>query len=100
MPKDKFQEILAGPKPVLVDFHATWCRPCHALAPIIQDFAKQMGDRVRVLKVDIDQNTALANFYRVQSVPTLILFKDGQPVWRQAGVVPKQMLVNLINDLK
>lgn len=74
--------------PVLVDFYATWCGPCKTMAPILEQVAAQHGGKVRIIKIDVDRNAAVAQQFRVQSIPTLILFRQGKPVWRQAGVVP------------
>jgi thioredoxin 1 len=95
-----FAEIIRGETPVLVDFYATWCGPCKTMSPILQDFAKQMGDRVRVLKIDVDKNQAVANKYKVQSIPTLIIFKNGEIKWRQTGVVQKKVLEEMVNQFK
>ena len=97
--KETFRDIINGDTPVLVDFFATWCGPCKTMSPILEDFAKQMGDRVRVLKIDVDKAQATAMQYKVQGVPTLILFQHGKTLWRQSGVVPKQTLVQLVNEL-
>ncbi|MCI5979218.1 MAG: thioredoxin, partial [Bacteroidales bacterium] len=77
-----FDKIIAESKPTLVDFFATWCGPCKMQAPILEQVKNRVGDAANVIKVDIDRNNALAAKYRVQSVPTLILFKNGEPVWR------------------
>jgi thioredoxin 1 len=95
-----FAEIIRGETPVLVDFYATWCGPCKTMSPILQDFAKQMGDRVRVLKIDVDKNQAVANKYKVQSIPTLIIFKNGEIKWRQTGVIQKKVLEEMVNKFK
>ncbi|MBM3178099.1 MAG: thioredoxin [Bacteroidetes bacterium] len=85
--KKPFKEIVEGEVPVLVDFHATWCGPCKTMAPALQAFATEMGDRLRVIKIDVDRNPQVALDYKIQGVPTLILFKEGKPVWRQSGVL-------------
>ena len=78
--------------PVLVDFYADWCGPCKTMAPILEQVAAQHRGKLRIIKIDVDRNPAVAQQYRVQSIPTLILFRQGQPVWRQAGVVPGPQL--------
>ena len=97
--KETFADIINGDSLVLVDFSATWCGPCKTMAPILKDFSTQMGDRVRVIKIDVDKAPATAETYKIQSVPTLILFKAGEILWRQSGVVQKNQLVKLINEL-
>lgn len=81
-----FAELINSDKPTLVDFTATWCGPCQAQAPILTDLAREMGDEVRILKIDVDKNSSLATEQRVQGVPTLMLFRQGKLLWRQSGV--------------
>lgn len=81
-----FNDFISQDKPTLVDFFATWCGPCRVQGPIIEEVKNKVGDKANILKVDIDQNQALAARYNVQSVPTLILFKNGEAVWRAVGV--------------
>jgi len=97
--KETFADIISGDKLVLVDFFATWCGPCKTMAPILKDFSTQIGDRVRVIKIDVDKAPSAAETYKIQGVPTLILFKAGEILWRQSGVVQKNQLVKLINEL-
>lgn len=97
--KETFNEIINGETPVLVDFFAEWCGPCKMMSPILKDFATQMGDRVRVIKIDVDKNPAVAQNYHIQGVPTLILFQKGQLKWRQSGVVQKKQLEHVVNQL-
>lgn len=94
--KQTFSEIIGGDKLVLVDFYADWCGPCKMMAPVIKQFAAEMGDRLRVLKVDVDRNQAVAIEYQIQGVPTLILFRNGQVLWRQAGVVSGALLKQVV----
>jgi len=93
-----FSELISGPKPVLVDFYATWCGPCQMMQPILEDVSKQVGTLAKVIKVDVDKNPAAANQYQVRGVPTLILFQNGKPLWRQSGVVPAHQLVNIVRQ--
>lgn len=93
-----FNEIINSDQPVLVDFFATWCGPCKAMSPILDEVAKQVQGKARVLKIDVDKNQQAAATYQVRGVPTLILFKNGQQLWRQSGVVDANQLVQLINQ--
>tara|TARA_R110000823_G_scaffold75202_2_gene171925 strand:+ start:1071 stop:1367 length:297 start_codon:yes stop_codon:yes gene_type:complete len=94
--KSSFSEIIKGETPVLVDFFADWCGPCKSLAPILKDVKSDLGDSIKVIKIDVDKNQALATQYQVRGVPTIILFKNGKQVWRQSGVVPKHDLLQII----
>ena len=91
-----FNEIIQSEKPVLVDFSAEWCGPCKMMAPILKDVKKEIGDTATIIKVDVDKNPQAAGEYQIQGVPTLILFKNGKPLWRQSGVVQKAGLVSVI----
>lgn len=94
--KASFSEIIKGETPVLVDFFADWCGPCKSLAPILKEVKSDLGDAVKVVKIDVDKNQTLATKYQVRGVPTMILFKNGKQVWRQSGVVPKLELLTVI----
>jgi len=96
--KESFGELIKSSTPVLVDFTATWCGPCKMMKPILEQLHRQMGDKIRIIKIDIDQSPAAANAYEVQSVPTLLLFQNGKTVWRQSGVVPAAQLQKIIEQ--
>jgi len=93
-----FMELINSDKPVLVDFTATWCGPCQMMAPVIKDLAEAVGDKAKIIKVDIDKNPKAAAHYQVRSVPTFILFKNGNILWRQSGAIPKHILQNAIES--
>jgi thioredoxin 1 len=91
-----FNELIRSGKPVLVDFFATWCGPCKAQAPILDQLASRIGDAGHILKVDVDRNPKAASVYGVQAVPTLLLFKNGEIVWRHSGVLGAAELETLM----
>ena len=95
-----FQEIINQDKPVLVDFFATWCSPCKMMSPILEDVKNRVGENANIIKIDVDKNPQAASTYQVRGVPTLILFKNGKPLWRQSGVVSANELERLIHENK
>lgn len=93
----KFNDLINSNLPVLVDFFAEWCGPCKALAPVLKEIASVTDGKARIIKVDIDKNPSAADKYGIQAVPTLVLFKNGEIKWRQAGVLPRQQLLDVIS---
>ena len=89
---EKFEDIIKSEKPVLIDFFATWCGPCKMMHPVLEELHEKVGDKARVIKIDIDQNQELAAIYNVRSVPTLMIFRNGELKWRTSGVQPIQTL--------
>ncbi len=94
----KFKEIINGNTIVLVDFFAEWCQPCKMMSPILKSLKDDLGDKIIILKVDVDKNQPLASQYNIQGVPTFMLFKKGKLLWRNSGMLQKNEFVNLINQ--
>jgi thioredoxin 1 len=94
--KGNFDSIINDSRPVIVDFHALWCSPCKMQSPILKEVASELGERVRVIKIDVDKNAQVAGQYSVQSVPTIIIFKNGRAIWRQSGVVSKNQIKSVL----
>lgn len=96
--KSNFSEIIKDEKPVLIDFYADWCGPCKSLAPILKEVKASLGDDIKIVKIDVDKNQELAGKYQVRGVPTMILFRNGQQLWRQSGVLQKNQILEVIKS--
>ena len=94
--KGNFNTLIRDVRLIVVDFHALWCAPCKMQSPILKEVATELGDKIKVIKIDVDQNPELASRYNIQGVPTLIIFKNGKLVWRQSGVVSKNQLFSVL----
>ncbi len=96
--KSSFSDIINAKTPVLVDFYADWCGPCKTLAPILKEVKDELGDNIKIVKIDVDKNQPLSAKYQVRGVPTMILFKEGKLLWRQSGVLQKHDIIAVINS--
>ena len=96
--KETFRDIISGDKLVLIDFTAEWCGPCKMMKPILADLRQRMGDKVRILKIDIDRSPAVSDAFNIQSVPTLMLIRNGNILWRQTGVMHANQLERIIDQ--
>lgn len=90
---ETFYDVIASDQLVLVDFFATWCQPCKMMHPILKEVKDVLGDRIRIIKIDVDRHETLSRQYQIQSVPTLMLFRKGEVLWRTSGVMPKAELL-------
>lgn len=94
---ETFNDVISGTRLVLVDFYATWCQPCRMMHPVLEQVKEVLGDRIRILKMDVDRHTAVAGQYGIRSVPTLILFRGGEVLWRQSGALSKTELLTAMD---
>lgn len=94
--KSSFDKVIDSKSPVLVDFFADWCGPCKMLAPILKQVKDELGEEVKIVKIDVDKNQPLAQKFNVRGVPTMLLFKNGKQVWRQSGVVQKNDIISVV----
>jgi thioredoxin 1 len=91
-----FSELIRSDKPVVVDFYADWCGPCRMMAPILEDVKRKVGERAAIYKVDVDRNPLIASAYNVRSIPTLIVFQKGKPLWRKTGIASAPELMQVL----
>jgi thioredoxin 1 len=91
-----FNDIIKAQHPVLVDFFATWCGPCQVLMPVLKQVKDSLGERISIIKIDVDKNQAIAAQYQVRGVPTMILFQNGKQLWRQSGVLSKEQIIKTV----
>tara|TARA_R110000744_G_scaffold100293_1_gene193316 strand:- start:285 stop:584 length:300 start_codon:yes stop_codon:yes gene_type:complete len=96
--KSSFSKIIDSEIPVLVDFYADWCGPCKMLAPILKQVKVEMGEAIKIVKIDVDKNQSIAAKYQVRGVPTMLLFKKGKQLWRQSGVLQKNDLIQIVKS--
>jgi thioredoxin 1 len=92
---DTFQDIINSETPVLLDFYGTWCGPCQMLGPILKQVKDSLGERVSIIKIDVDKNQELAAKYQIRGVPTMMLFQNGKQLWRQSGVLSKEEIIEV-----
>ncbi|EKF55987.1 thioredoxin [Galbibacter marinus] len=96
--QSNFKDIINVDKPVLIDFFADWCGPCQTMAPILKQVKDHMGDRIQIIKINVDQNKELAARFQIRGVPTFMIFKNGAHLWRQSGLLSKKDLIDLLDS--
>lgn len=96
--KSNFNTIINSETPVLIDFFAHWCGPCKMLAPILKQVKEELGESIKIIKIDVDENQLLAAKYQVRGVPTMLLFKEGKQKWRQSGVLQKDQIISIVQQ--
>lgn len=94
----KFSEIISSATPTLIDFYADWCAPCKMMPPILREVKDKLGDRIKIIKIDTERNREVSSKYGIRSIPTMILFKEGKPIWRQSGVLPAPQLLKVLEQ--
>jgi len=97
--KGNFDDLVNDSRPVIVDFHALWCAPCKMQAPVLEEIASELGDRIKVIKIDVDKNPHLANRFTIRGVPTLMIFQQGKIKYNQAGLHSKSQIMNIVSNL-
>ena len=100
MARDNFTELIQSETPVLIDFSAEWCGPCKMMAPVLTKLKEMVGDEVRIIKIDVDKNPLTATTYHIQGVPTLMLFRKGEVLWRKSGVMSAEQIKQIIEQYK
>lgn len=96
---NQFKKLVSGNIPVVIDFYATWCGPCKMMHPVLEDLKRRFGDKARIIKIDVDKYSSIASNLQIQSVPTLLIYKNGVQYWRQSGAVPVNVLENELKKL-
>lgn len=96
--KGNFNSMIQSSVPVLIDFSAEWCEPCKIQSPILAEVARELGEKIKVIKIDVDRNSEIAGRYQVRGVPTLLMFRDGKTLWRQSGLMDKNTILSVIRQ--